>query len=200
MNEALNARLNQRILDKFISANVAVCPRCILKHQVGTIWCYACSGPMITKQPLPISHQESKNLVILTAPDHSRVPASGNASSSTDARGLLDVPYTFGNLSWEQRMLTWRKATYKKKYPDGRHIYHYTEWPICERYKYDADFVASSSRMSQQYFQCDFTWEMAIEADVSAWRLWKEEQATQKGKGTRKGQPVIDAQPTSYDV
>ena len=137
---------------------------------------------MITKQPLPISHQEIKNLVILMAP------------------GRVATQFTFGNLTWEQRMLQWRKATYKKKDDDGRHIYHYTEWPICERFKYDADFVASSSRMSQQYFQCDFTWEMAIEADVSAWRLWKEEQAARRGKGTRKGQPVDSAQPTTYDV
>ena len=97
-------------------------------------------------------------------------------------------------------MLQWRKATFKKTDEKGQHIYFYTEWPICERFKYDADFRASSSRMSQQYFQCDFTWEMAVEADISAWRLWKAEQAAQKGKGTRKGQPVVDTQPTSFDV
>ena len=156
--------------------------KCIIKQQVGTISCYTCAGAMITKQPLPISHQDIMKLVILKAPNRAATPE------------------TFGNLTWEQRMLMWRKATYKKKDADRRHIYHYTDWPICERWQWDDDFKGSCNRMSQQYFQCDFTWEMAIEADQSAWRLWKAEQAAQKGQGTRKGQPVHDAQPTSYDV
>ena len=190
-HDELNARVDQRLLDKFRGANVAICPKCIIKQQVGTIWCYSCAGPMITKQPLPISHDEIKTLVFLTAPDRSRVPASGNASN---------VPVTVGNLTWEQRMLQWRKATFKKKDDDGRHIYFYTEWPICERFKYDADFRASSSRMSQQYFQCDFSWDMAVEADCIAWRLWKEEQAAQKGKGKGKGQPVVDTTMQTFEV
>ena len=49
------------------------------------------------------------------------------------------------------------------------------------------------SGTSQQYFQCDFSWEMAVEADRIAWRLWKEEQAAQKGKGKGKGQPEVNA-------
>ena len=189
--EKLSARVDQLLLDKFRGANVALCPKCIIKQQVGTIWCYACAGPMITKQPLPISHEEIKTLVFLTAPDRSLGLASGNTPN---------VPVTVGNLTWDQRMLQWRKATFKKKDEWGRHIYFYTQWPISERFKWDDEFKASSNRMSQQYFQCDFTWEMAVEADCIAWRLWKHEQAAQKGYGKGKGQPVVDAPPQTFEV
>ena len=37
-----------------------------------------------------------------------------------------------------------------------------------------------------QYFDCDFTWEMAVEADKIAYRM---EQSARKGKGKGKGQP-----------
>ena len=47
--------------------------------------------------------------------------------------------------------------------------------------------------MSQQYFQRDFSWEKAQEADCIAWRLWKAEQAAQTGKGKGKGQPEVNA-------
>ena len=124
--EQLSARVDQLLLDKFRGANVALCPKCIIKQQVGTIWCYACARPMITKQPLPISHDEIKTLVFLTAPDRSLGLASGNAPNA---------PVTVGNLTWEQRMLQWRRATFKKKDEWGRHLYFYTQWPISERWK-----------------------------------------------------------------
>ncbi len=48
--------------------------------------------------------------------------------------------------------------------------------------------------MSKQYFNCDFTWEMAIEAD----RLgFQQEQLERKGKGT--GKPKGSTQQT-FDV
>ena len=50
------------------------------------------------------------------------------------------------------------------------------------------------------YFQCDFTWDMAVEADCIAWCLWKQEQAAQKGKGKGKGQPADDAPPQTFEV
>ena len=146
---------------------------------------------MISKQPLPISHDVIKALVCLQAPDRP-TDLSGNAPN---------VPITVGNLTWEQRMLNWRKATFKKKDQWGNHIYHYTQWPISERWKWDEEFKGSCSRMSQQYFQRDFSWEMAKEADCIAWRLWKAEQAAQTGKGKGKGQPEVNATiPQTFEV
>ena len=48
--------------------------------------------------------------------------------------------------------------------------------------------------------QLSFTWETAVEADCIAWRLWKHEQAAQKGYGKGKGQPVVDAPPQTFEV
>ena len=190
-NEQIGARVDQLLLDKFRGANVALCPRCVIKQQVGTIWCYDCARPMISKQPLPISHDMIKALVCLQAPDRP-TDLSGNAPN---------VPITVGNLTWEQRMLSWRKATFKKKDQWGNHIYHYTQWPISERWKWDEQFKGSCNRMSQQYFQRDFSWEMAQEADCIAWRLWRAEQAAQKGKGKGKGQPEVNATiPQTFEV
>ena len=147
------------------------------------------------KKDLPISHNEIRKLTR----EKSRSPTVERASSSTDAaaqtqrRATSDATdhgassFTVGNLTWSERMLNWRRSAYKKKDKNtGRHIYYYTEWPICERFKWEPEFVNSSSRMSRQYFDCDFTWEMAVEADKIAYRM---EQSARKGKGKGKGQP-----------
>ncbi len=42
---------------------------------------------------------------------------------------------------------------------------------------------------------------MAVEADCIAWRLWKQEQAAQKGEGKGKGQPDDNAMiPQTFEV
>ena len=93
------------------------------------------------------------------------------------------------------------EGTFKKKDQWGNHIYHYTQWPISERWKWDEQFKGSCNRMSQQYFQRDFSWEMAKEADCIAWRLWKAEHAAQTGKGKGKGQPEVNATiPQTFEV
>ena len=132
---------------------------------------------MISKQPLPLSHDEIKAMVCLKAPNHT-ADLSGNAT---------DIPITVGGLTWDQRMLMWRKGNFKKKDGYGNYIYHYTQWPISERWRWDEQWRGSCNRMSQQYFQRDFSWEMAQEADCIAWRLWRAEQAAQAGKGKGKG-------------
>ena len=41
---------------------------------------------------------------------------------------------------------------------------------------------------------------MAVEADCIAWRLWRQEQAAQKGHGKGKGQPDDEAPPQTFEV
>ena len=83
-----------------------------------------------------------------------------------------------------QRMGSWRKSAYKKKDEFTYECkYRWTNWPICERFKAEPGYAQSCSIMSKQYFNCDFTWEMAIEADRLA---FQQEQLERKGKGTGK--------------
>ena len=145
---------------------------------------------MISKEPLPIGHDTIKTMVCSKPPNHELL--RGNAPN---------VPITFGNLTWEQRMLTWRRTNFKKKDEWDQYIYQYTEWPTSERWKWDIQWRRSCDRMSQLYFQRDFSWEMAQEADCIAWRLHKAEQAAQRSKGKRKGQPDNTATgPQTFDV
>ena len=67
---------------------------------------------MIAKEPLPISHDMIKALVCSEAPDHALI--RGNAPNA---------PITVGGLTWDQRMLAWRKSNFKKKDERGSHIY-----------------------------------------------------------------------------
>ena len=46
---------------------------------------------------------------------------------------------------------------------------------------------------TMQYFNCDFTWDMAVEADKLAFRL---EQSERKGKSKGKGKP----EPQTFEV
>ena len=172
-NERANVRVDQLLLDKYRTANIALCPVCVIKQQIGTLWCYSCARPMIAREPLPISHDMIKALVCSEAPNHAIT--RGNA------------PMTVGGLTWDQRMLSWRKSCFKKK-ERGEHIYWYTQWPISERWKWDLTWRQSCDRMSQLYFGCDFSRKMAHEADCIAWRLWQDEQAAQR-KGKSKGRP-----------
>ena len=84
-------------------------------------------------------------------------------------------------LHWAQRMGAGRKAAYKKK---DEHTwdykYRWTNWPICERWSSEPGFKESCSIMSQQYFGCDFDWDMAVEADLLG---LCQEQLDRKGKG-----------------
>ena len=189
-NEQANVRVDQLLLNKYRGANIALCPVCVIKQQIGTLWCYSCARPMIAKEPLPISHDMIKALVCSEAPDHALI--RGNAPNA---------PITVGGLTWDQRMLAWRKSNFKKKDEKGNHIYWYTQWPISERWRWDLTWRHSCDRMSQQYFQRDFSWEMAQEADCIAWRLWQDEQAAQKGKGKGKGRPENTAAvPQTFEV
>ena len=88
-------------------------------------------------------------------------------------------------------MREWRKSAYKKKDKiTNEYLYRWTNWPICERFLAESDYAQSCSAMSRQYFNCQFTWEMAIEADRLAFRL---EQSERKGKGSGKpGQQTFD--------
>ena len=147
---------------------------------------------------MPIPHDMIRVLVCKSAPSHDR----GNAE------------VTVGNLTWGQRVLMWRKGCFKKKYPNGDHMYTYTEWPITERFKYDADWVKTCDVTAMEYLGCMFTWKVAWEADVLAYNLWVEEQAANrarndqrrgKGKGKAKdksrGRPVNVARvQATFDV
>ena len=155
---------------------------------------------MIMQKELPISHKQIKKLT----QEKSRSPTVERASASTgdaartqqgETQNAADDWYphgsstiTFGNLTWTQRMLTWRKAAYKKKDKiTGAYLYQYSNWPICERFRWEPDYAESCSAMSRQYFNCDFTWDMAVEADRLAFRL---EQSERKGKSKGKGKPA----------
>ena len=84
-------------------------------------------------------------------------------------------------------MLAWRKSAYKKKDKiTNEYLYRWTNWPICERFLAESDYAQSCTIMSKQYFNCDFSWEMAVEADRLAFRL---EQSKRKGKGSGKPGP-----------
>ena len=89
------------------------------------------------------------------------------------------------------RMRAWRKSAYKKKDDvSWEYKYRWTNWPICERFKAEPGYARSCSIMSRQYFDCDFTWEMAIEADRLA---FEQERLERKGKGSGKpGQQTFD--------
>ena len=101
---------------------------------------------------------------------------------SSDYRHPHDTSgVTFGGLTWAQRMGAWRKSAYKKKDEfTYEYKYRWTNWPICERWKSEPSYKESCSIMSQQYFGCDFDWDMAVEADRLGFR---HEQQERKGKG-----------------
>ena len=131
-----------------------------------------------------------------------------------DVHDRGNAPVNVGNLTWGQRVLMWRKGCFKKKYPNGDHMYTYTEWPITERFKYDADWKKTCDVAAMEYLGCMFTWKVAWEADVLAYNLWVEEQAANrarndqrrgKGKGKAKdksrGKPVSVARvQATFDV
>ena len=48
-NEQTSARVDQLLLEKFRGANIALCPTCVIKQQIGTLWCYKCARPMIAR-------------------------------------------------------------------------------------------------------------------------------------------------------
>ena len=152
---------------------------------------------------LPMSHSDIVNLT----PNRSRA-ATAEPSSSSSGKGVTteqgethrttgkgsqrDVHgFTVGNLTWAQRMREWRKSAFKKKDDvTWEYKYRWTNWPICERFKAEPGYARSCSKRSRQYFDCDFTWEMAIEADRLAFR---QEQSERKGKGSGKpGQQTFD--------
>ena len=188
-HEQASAHVDKLLLETFRGANVTMCTVCVLKQQIGTIWCYKCARPMISKDPLPLSHETIKDIVCSRPPDHTAL--RGNAPNA---------PVTVGNLTWDQRMLDWRRSAFKKKDARGNYLYRYTEWPISARWQWDLQWRSSSDRMSQQYFGRNFTWEMAQEADCIAWRLHQAEKAAQRNKGKGKGQPDTDARPQTFDV
>ena len=88
----------------------------------------------------------------------------------TDARRVRgEKQRTYDGMSWSQRMRTWRKGAYKKKDPiTHEFLYRNTNWPITVRWQNDPDFQFSCNQMAQAYFDCDFTYEMAVEADELA--------------------------------
>ena len=154
---------------------------------------------MFMQKDLPISHTQISKLT----QEKSRSPTVERPSASTgDAARTQqgetqraqddwlphgDSTVTFGNLTWSQRMLAWRKSAYKKKDKTTHDfLYRWTNWPICERFNAEPDYAESCSAMSRQYFNCNFTWEMAVEADRLAFRL---EQSERKGKGSGKPGP-----------
>ena len=144
---------------------------------------------MISKDPLPTTHEAIKNIVCLRPPDH--MALRGNARNS---------PVRIGNQTWEQRVLDWRKSALKKKDNRGEFLYRQNDWPISARWTWDLQWRNNSNRMTQQYFGRDFTWEMAQEADCTAWRLHRAEQAAQR-KGKSKGQPGSAATGSqSFDI
>ena len=192
-NAESHSLVERLLLDKFKGTNISLCTMCVTKEQVGTLRCYLCQRPMVQKEPLPITHSMIQMLVCDHAPDH-------------EHRG--DAPITVGGMTWGQRVFMWRKACFKKKYDNGRPMYHYTEWPLSERWKYDLVWIQRCSEMSLQYLGCNFTQRVAYEADKIAWDLWQAEQAAikaeaaqRKGKGKSRGRPVnATSSQATYDV
>ena len=73
---------------------------------------------------------------------------------------------TVGGLTWAQRMREWRKSAYKKKDEVTKEYrYRWTDWPICERWCAEPAYQFSCNQMAQEYFGCDFDYNMAVEAD-----------------------------------
>ena len=50
----------------------------------------------------------------------------------------------------------------------NEYLYRYTNWPITVRWQSDPDFQYSCNQMAQAYFDCNFSYEMAVEADELA--------------------------------
>ena len=200
---SLIQRVNQLLLEKCVNKNCAICTRCMAREQIGTMWCYSCGEPMVMQKDLPMSHSQ---IAALTQ-EKSRSPPAERTSTSTGSAVKTeqgetqrasddwcphgDSTITFGNLTWTQRMREWRKSAFKKKDKiTHEYQYRWTNWPICERFLAEPDYAQSCSIMSRQYFNCDFDWDMAVEADRLAFR---QEQLERKGKGSGKpGQQTFD--------
>ena len=158
---------------------------------------------MFMQEDLPMSHAQISKLT----QEKSRSPTVERPSTSTGSAVKTeqgetqsasedwcphgDSTITFGNLTWTQRMREWRRSAYKKKDKiTNEYLYRWTNWPICERFLAESDYAQSCSAMSRQYFNCDFDYTMAIEADRLAFR---QEQLERKGKGSGKpGQQTFD--------
>ena len=191
---SLTNRVDNLLLEKCVRRNCAICSRCMAKEQIGTIWCYTCGEPMLMQKSLPLPHSQIAALTqeksrspprkqdLRTTETAARETEQEETHRSHGSRHPHDTSgITFGGLTWAQRMGAWRKAAFKKK---DEHTwdykYRWTNWPICERWRSEPGFKDSCSIMSQQYFGCDFDWDMAVEADRLGFR---HEQQERKGKG-----------------
>ena len=163
----LASRIDKLFLEKSISENCAMCLKCFLKEQVGTIWSYQCGHPMEMQDKLPLTHaqilmmdQESSKKLLQTLglrvretdsipPQRMRGPRRRPTSGDPNE-------VTFGGLTWAQRMRNWRKDAYKKKDDNGEYRYRWTHWPICERWRTEPAYKFSCNQMAQQYFGHDF--------------------------------------------
>ena len=144
--------------------------------------------PMSHSQIAALTQEKSRSAPIeqaSTSTGSAVKTEQGETHRSTDDRcphGTSSI--TFGGLTWTQRMGSWRKSAFQKKDEfTYEYKYRWTNWPICERWKAEPGYAQSCSIMSQQYFGCDFDWDMAVEADRLGFR---HEQQERKGKGSGK--------------
>ena len=140
---------------------------------------------MSMQEKLPLTHAQILSMVqdssnILLQELGLRVRETDSASDPRKIRGPRarerrsqdsSGEITIGGLTWPQRMREWRKAAYKKKDEvTKRYRYRHTDWPISERWCSEPAYQFSCNQMSQEYFGCDFDYNMAVEADELARR------------------------------
>ena len=70
--------------------------------------------------------------------------------------------------TWEQRCKGWRHGTNKKKGPSGEYLYRGALNPITMRWDAEESFRESCSEESRKEFNCEFSQEMALQADELA--------------------------------
>ncbi len=145
-----------------------MCPRCYRKEQLGTIACYQCG---ITLRNVPISAEQVQGMAA-DATTHLlqslglRIRAPSVDDDPRRARGVKKSVIL--GKTWEQRCKGWRHGAKKKKSASGECLYRGAFNPITMRWDADEQFRESCADESRKEFKCEFTREMALQADELA--------------------------------